>query len=442
MQTGRVIDGRYEVLGELGRGSMGVVYRARDIGLGRQVALKIIAPEYGKSVDVVRAFQKEARALASLRSDHVVQVFAAGVEEGSLFFAMEFVNGRSLEDCIEEHLSQNAVVGLTRSLTILQQVASGLDAVHRADIVHRDVKPSNIVIEDRTGRPVVIDFGLAVGRADKLSGLTRHAGTPTYMSPEQIDGKDITSLSDVYSFACTAFELLTGTLPFNGSNVQTLMIKHKLEPPPLLSSRRPDLRAADEVLVRALAKKPEDRFQTCTELVRAIEEKLDHTEPGWFSPVSHRSSQHTLPPTSSKFEILVVDDDPTFASFVSRAATIAFHGVPNRISVAHDGRAALERATESPPQLVTLDYDMPGMDGIETLARLRGLPRGTEARVLVMSATAGEDQHWRFGVLGIEDFIRKPIQLPQLMKIFGQVTLAAGWESGIVKRKSPLSQRS
>jgi len=146
---------------QLGKGAMGVVLRVRDIGLDRDVALKLIAPPFIADPSAATRFRREAAALAAIRNEHVVQVYSFGPHEGSFFFAMEYVRGPTLEALMRQHADHGAFVPLHRALTILLQVASGLDAAHHAGIVHRDVKPSNIVIEEHTGRPVLVDFGLA-----------------------------------------------------------------------------------------------------------------------------------------------------------------------------------------------------------------------------------------------------------------------------------------
>jgi serine/threonine protein kinase len=178
-----IIDGRYRVESELGRGGMGVVYVARDAWLDRPVALKVIAASWASDARATDRFQKEAKALASVRSQHVVQVYAFGPHEGSYFFAMEYVHGRSLRAIIAEHKQHNATIPVHRTLAILSQIANGISAVHAAGIIHRDVKPANIVIEDDTGRPVLVDFGLASPGDDPSQAIAM--GTPQYMAPEQ-----------------------------------------------------------------------------------------------------------------------------------------------------------------------------------------------------------------------------------------------------------------
>ena len=146
LEVGATVDGRYRVDSELGRGGMGVVYLARDTWLDRNVALKVIAPTWARDSEITARFLREAKALASIRSNYVVQVYAFGVHDGSYFFAMEYVRGRTVKQLVSEHRKHGATIQTHRALTILNRIARGLDAVHAAGILHRDVKPSNIVI--------------------------------------------------------------------------------------------------------------------------------------------------------------------------------------------------------------------------------------------------------------------------------------------------------
>ncbi len=432
-----VVDGRYGVESVVGHGGMGIVYLARDAGLGRPVALKMIAPRWASDDGVVASFQREAKALASIRSQFVVQVYAFGLHEGSYFFAMEYVRGRTLRQILAEHREHRDTIPLHRTLTILHRVAQGIDAVHAAGIVHRDVKPSNIVIEEDTGRPVLVDFGLAVPSADPAAALA--IGTPQYMAPEQagvgVPGASVTARTDVYSLGITAFEMLSGQLPFDSKDLAQLMRQHARRRPPALSSLRRDLAPFDKVILRALAKDPAERYPTCT----AFAEVLAAAGERWIT-----STLPTLPPPAGEgdaaldddgaaqaaapgaepargrpFFALVVDDSPVFRRFTMQATQLALfrHKKDLRVLVegAGSGQAALERAAAEPPDLVLLDFDMPGLDGVDTLSRLRALPGGGQARVVVLSGRVGAADRWRFAVLGVHDFVAKPIDFRQLV---------------------------
>ncbi|MBN9166589.1 MAG: serine/threonine protein kinase, partial [Myxococcales bacterium] len=188
-----VIDGRYRVLGRLGAGAMGVVLRAEDVFLERPVAIKIVAPS--KDPAVGQRFVKEAQALAQVRHENVVQVYAFGPFQHSAYLAMELVMGESLESIIDAHTRQGTTVALPRAVALLRAVAHGLDAVHARQLVHRDVKPANIIVEKGTDRPVLIDFGLARRRSKSDPRISITGGTPSYMAPEQAQDPDGTRVT-------------------------------------------------------------------------------------------------------------------------------------------------------------------------------------------------------------------------------------------------------
>lgn len=413
-----LVDGRYQLESELGRGGMGVVYRATDTWLGRRSALKVIASSLARSPVATASFLREAQALASVRSQHVVQVYAFGSYERSYFFAMEYIPGRNLRQIIMEHRAHGDAVPVYRAMTILTQIADGIDAVHAAGIIHRDVKPSNIVIEEDTGRPVLVDFGLATPSDD--SSLLPNLGSPQYMAPEQsrrgATANLITAQVDVYALGCTAFEALTGNLPFPSRDLAELLRMHAQSPPPPLSSFKPELAPFDAPIARALAKEPRDRYASCAELGLALTAAGARWTKG-FAP-SRPPSRPAV--KNAPLRILVVDDDPAFRKVAAQAVQLAYfqHQKDLRVVVvgAASGAEAISCVESAPPDLVLLDYDMPGLDGADTLARLRGLPGGERARVIVLSETIGAVDRWRFSVLGVKDFVNKPIVFTRLVE--------------------------
>jgi eukaryotic-like serine/threonine-protein kinase len=423
-----LIDGRYQVESELGRGAMGVVYLARDVWLRRAVAVKVIAPALPRDPAAVNSFLQEAMALASVRSQHVVQVYAFGPHEGSYFSAMEHIRGRSLHEIIAEHRRHGAFIPVHRALTILSRIADGLTAVHQAGILHRDVKPENIVIEEDTGRPVLVDFGLAAP-SDVGLNLQPAGGSPAYMAPEQagcgVPGRAVTARADLYAFGCTAFELLTGRLPFEASDPVELIEHHARTPPPVLSSVRRELAPFDVVFTRALAKDPLDRYESCAEMASAL------MAAGAAWKVDEPSSIGRLSEGDRPRRVLVVDDDPAFGRFAARAVELVFQRHV-QVSVTGTGAQAIAIAEQARPDLVLLDYDMPDLDGIDTLSRLRALPGGDRVRVLVLSTEAGiEVSRWRFSILGVKDFVAKPVGLQALAERVEVIADRSGWRLGM-----------
>ncbi len=427
----QLVDGRYAIIGELGSGAMGVVYLARDVGLGRDVALKLIAPRALAAPGAAGRFRDEAAALASIRNDNIVSVYAFGPHDGSLFFAMEYVAGRTLEELIVEHARHGSTIPVHRALTLLTQVARGLAAVHARGLVHRDVKPANIVVEDGTARPVLVDFGLALRDAPDAPEAER-GGTPAYMAPEQgplaLPSTRVTLASDVYSLGCTAFELLTGRQPFLGDSIDDLLRQHAEAPPPLLSAIRPELASLSGVIARCLAKRPELRFESCALLADALEEAgaawLEVFRGASTMDLARTGSFPAAEPTAVR--VLVIDDDDAFRRFATRAAQLAFYRTPVKVVSVASGEEAVREARRAPPHLVLLDYDMPGLDGVMTLSALRALPEGAAARVIVLSASAGSEQRWRFGAMGVSHFVSKPVPFEQLVEGLASVAQRAG----------------
>jgi serine/threonine-protein kinase len=270
---GAIVDGRYSLEKVIGSGAMGVVYLARDLNLDRPLALKLIARELAQDPQTIARFRREAQALATVKHQHVVQVYAYGPHDGAYFFAMEFIDGETLDHMMTSHGSPLPLQTVT---SILRAVASGLGAVHAKKLVHRDVKPGNIVVENGTGRPVLVDFGLAANVRPTDGRTSFVGGTPYYMAPEQIKAGEDNAIppgpaADQYALACMTFELLTGRPPFESANVTAILSGHLHRTPPLLSATHPDLAAIDEPLQRALAKRPEDRFESCEAFIAALE---------------------------------------------------------------------------------------------------------------------------------------------------------------------------
>jgi eukaryotic-like serine/threonine-protein kinase len=423
-----LIDGRYEIEAELGVGGMGIVYLARDVGLDRRVAVKVIAPAWSRDSGIATRFQQEARALASVRSPHVVQIYAFGRHGESYFFAMEYVRGRGLDAILEEHIKHGARLPLHRALTILAKVAEGVGAVHAAGIIHGDVKPSNIVIEEDTGRPVLVDFGLA-GQGNDVGDFG--GGTPSYASPEQAGlgppGSNVSPRSDVYALGCTAFELLTGHLPFEVKDPLEMLRCHAKTPPPHVSSHVPELSSFDPIFDKALAKNPDNRHESVAAFSAALMKaaiSVDKMQARAVAaqPISRRRDQ------SRPLEVLVVDDDPDFRKFAIRAVKLAFFGMRLRVSAAMTGAEALAAGEQETPDLVLLDFDMPGFDGVQTLSEMREMPYGDRARVIVMSTPTGLlASRWRFSILGVQDFLAKPVELKILVETLAAIGSRAGW---------------
>lgn len=257
--------GRYDVLAVLGRGGMGVVYHAYDPILDRHVALKQLAPVL-RQTDVVRHLRHEAISAARLRHPNIALLYEFGAAGDLPFLAMEYVSGVQLRALLER-----GRLPITRALHILEQIADALDYAHRMGVVHCDIKPSNILVDD-ADHAVLIDFGLAEIIADSPDTAdTTLLGTPHYMSPEQAAGRSADGRSDQYALAAVAYELLTGVPPFHRRSAAAVVHAHLYEALPPATERCPSLpEAVNAPLLRALAKAPDARFPSAAAFVAAL----------------------------------------------------------------------------------------------------------------------------------------------------------------------------
>ncbi len=277
-RVGMLLLGKYRVVRKIGEGGMGAVYEARHEGVGRRVAVKCLHARFAADPHVVARFHREALASNAVQNEHIVDVYDMDrFPDGSPFLAMEFLEGRELAAV----LKHDGPLPASRVVHVMSQVCRALSAAHAKGIVHRDLKPENIFLVRRGSEEEfvkILDFGISKMKehAEALAGgLTKTGmamGPPFYMAPEQAQGlRDVDGRADVYALGVILFEALTGGLPFNAESYPALMVKILLEPPPRLNAYRPDLPVALEgVVERALAKKPEERFQTMAELSAAL----------------------------------------------------------------------------------------------------------------------------------------------------------------------------
>ncbi len=268
--------GQYEIQRELGRGGMGIVLLARDERLDRQVALKVLPPSLADQPDTRERFLREARMSAQLSHPNIVPVHRADDIGGFAFFAMGYVDGETLGDRVRDR----GTIPAADVVRLLREVAWALAYAHARGIVHRDVKPENILIERSSGRAIVTDFGIA--RADYHPSLTQDGhvlGTVHYMSPEQASGEAVDGRSDLYALGCVGFLALSGRLPFEGTSPQAVLIAHATKQPPRLQDVAPGVPASlASVIDRCLLKHPDDRFATGEELADALGKAVTSVE--------------------------------------------------------------------------------------------------------------------------------------------------------------------
>lgn len=422
-----LVDGRYELGEEIGHGGMGIVHRARDVELDRPVAVKLILPALTRAPEVLNQFRREARALASVQSPHVVRIYAFGMHRGSAFFAMEYVEGEDLGDVIAANLRRRELVPLDMAMRTLGQVAQGLDAVHAAGLVHRDVKPDNVLVERTTGRPVLVDFGLALA-AMQQSGEFIAVGTPHYMAPEHAAGGRIGPASDVYAFACSAYEVLTGRLPFDAVHtVETIRMHMMVEPPPPSRWRR-ELAPLDRAFARALDKTPSARHATAGEFAAELERALGVA---WHVPVP-RGIPGDAP--DERPLVLVVTGDAALAKVCGRALALALFGARSRVVTTRTAEDAESRIRAQAPCLLILDPELEG-DATLVAETLRAHPDGTDAR-LVLARAPAESQRAAWRRLRGAEVLPRPDDFSVLLRELERLAIACGLGRGAAPAKT------
>src|SRR5215212_1924988 len=257
-----LFDGRYRIVRKLGTGGMANVYLAEDQELGRRVAIKILDERHASDEQFVERFRREAKNAAALSHPNIVSIYDRGEAEGTYYIAMEYLDGRTLKELLVRFGPPpiRIAVGYTR------QILSGLAFAHRFGLVHRDIKPHNVLV-DSAGHVKVTDFGIARSGSSQMTEAGSIIGTAQYLSPEQARGAPVDQRSDIYSVGVLLYELLTGSVPFTGDTPVEIAMKHLSEVPQQPSKRRPNVpRGLDLAVVRALAKDPDDRYQTAEEM--------------------------------------------------------------------------------------------------------------------------------------------------------------------------------
>jgi serine/threonine-protein kinase len=419
--SGDLVDGRYRIVTALGRGGFGVVYRAEDVHLKRYVAIKLAHEDMRDRVRDI-SFESEAAAMAAIHHPNVALVHAFGMHGAAPFFVMEHVAGASLEKSLRAHRDHGAHVPMHTALHVVQQIALGLGAAHAAGLVHRDVKPDNVIIEEHTGRPVLVDFGIAVSVKRSIHDVV---GTAAYMPPEASSpGERLGPASDQYSLACMTFELLTGHQPFEATSQVAIFEKHLDAPRPSASAYRPELAPCDAVLQRGMAVDPAGRWPSCI----AFADALADVTRGLERPPTEAVAWAPLPLAARR--VLVVEDDPVAVKLLSRAAQVAFADADVAVSRARTGPDAVANAERATPSLVVLDYHLPGIDGVEVLSRIRAMPGGDRVAVIVASGTVGASERWRFSILGVQDFIDKPLDFAHTVDRIAAIGRRRGWIVG------------
>jgi eukaryotic-like serine/threonine-protein kinase len=361
MVVGERVAGRYELEELVGTGGMSSVYRAHDTMLDRKVALKVLHAHYTDDDEYVERFRREARSVAQLSHPNIVTVIDRGEEDGSQFIVFEYIGG----DNLKELVSRSGAMPVATAVSLAHQIARALAFAHENGLVHRDVKPQNVLLNG-DGRAKVTDFGIARS-LDVKHGMTQTGtvlGTSDYIAPEQAQGQTISAQTDVYSLGVVLWELLTGEVPFPGENFVAVAMRHINEAPPHVRDRRPDVSPRlDAALQRAMAKDPRDRFPSmdafCAELAACLQE-LEHGQPDEGATVIVPPGPRRPPPQRSRSRVpwLPIALAALLAAAAVAAAVIAWQR-------SHDSNGGTPHVT--PPAQVHLSgvgaFDPFGGDG-------------------------------------------------------------------------------
>jgi len=358
--VGRRID-RYKIQAEIGRGGMARVYRALDTILGRQVALKVLSPQLASDPEFSARFRREGKIVAALQHPHIVTLFDVGESDGIQYLAMDFIDGRSVYAVINE---RDALPGEAVAI-IVRAVASALDYAHSRGAIHRDIKPQNILL-DTNGRILLTDFGISVSSNDESGRLTRTGlfmGTPEYMSPEQVSGNTVDYRTDLYSLAITTYEMFSGEIPFRG-NTPDLIVAHAQKAPPPLPTQingLPD--ALVDILAKALAKDPADRYQSGLAFSTAIDATFASLPTTTVSTALVAGLAQPLNASPKATRTIESDDGITTDPTIQPAPTLNTSTQPRRRNVP-EARSNLPNRRFVRTQAIPLNFILPIVIGL------------------------------------------------------------------------------
>ena len=438
---GKVVAGYY-IEERIARGGMGLVYRAKHINLRRRAAIKIIAPELAENQKFRERFNREARIAGALHHPNIVTVYDAGEQDGLLYIAMQYIDGSDLASVLHER----GRLRRYRALDVCCQVGAALDTAHAQGLIHRDVKPANVLIEGRTA--FLTDFGVtkqSVGTPVELTKAGDMVGTVDYIAPEQIEGGQIDARTDIYSLGCLFYQCLTGEPPFARDTSVASIYAHLSEEPPMVTSARPELPSGlDAVIARALAKLPARRFPTCADMMSAARAAIDAAGPlveGALSPpVPWVGDQADVPTYVGDRLVPALGDHSGRATSVgpdahevdrdavavqrprlllaglgtsARASARVAAGQRFDVEEAQAGESLLDAVRDRRPDLVIVAWDAPGLPASESVAALRAQADTREAKVLLLVDYAQASRS-EVAAAGADDRLSAPFSPLQL----------------------------
>ncbi len=400
-EPGQIVADSYEIRALLGAGAMGEVYDAHDRALNRRVALKVerpgVAPDY---------LVREGRALAAIRHPGVVTVHTVGRHGGVAFLVLERVYGLSLDRMIEDRRGRGERFAIAEALDLLVAIADALSVVHGAGLVHRDVKPGNVMLAPG-GRVVLMDFGLVLPHADRAGHRTA-AGSLQYMGPEALTGDIVegaASLLDVYAVGVLAYELLCGIAPFDGADARDLYRAKMRKPVPSVAWLRPDVPPAlDDLVAQLIAPDPQERPQGAEAVLwqlRALRTRV------------------SAAPEARPFSVLIVDDDEDMRRMLALYVRAAAAGA--EIEATGEGRQAIRAVRRRVPDLLLVDLDLPDINGIEVCMLLRGMRLGDGCLIVSVSSRATQADVELLHQLGVRSLQKGPELVTQLAEIVERI---------------------
>ena len=288
--------GPYVIVGELGKGGMGTVYHARHVETAEEVALKVLPPALARETHFVLRFKREITTLKQLNHPNIVQIRDHGQDGDIYYYGMEYVEGRSLEDLIDE---EGAAADIHETIRIMRETADALGFAHSKGIIHRDIKPANILL-DLAGKVKLTDFGIAkMVEATRMTATGAAMGTAEYMAPEQAEGKTVDARTDVYSLGVVFYRMVAGRLPFTGATAVEMMKQHRFNIPEPPKNYNPELNANLSAMIdKMLAKNPKERFESMAEFVRQlnrVEDQIRRAEEAAKNPSAGRSAAAARP---------------------------------------------------------------------------------------------------------------------------------------------------
>ncbi|MGB8220987.1 MAG: protein kinase [Polyangiales bacterium] len=399
--TGELLDGIYEIVLLLGRGGMGQVFEAHDHLLNRRVAIKAAWPN-----PLTPPLRNEARALAAFQHPSLVSVHTLGEHRGIDYLVMERVYGVSLTQHAATRSGSGERFSPGEVVQILLPAAEGLSVVHRAGLVHRDIKPDNIMLTP-AHRVVLMDFGLVLPEFD-VNGKQRVAGSPPYMAPEALLNTAATGsghLVDIFGLGVVAYELLTGIRPYSGMTIREVIASHDRGQPTTLAELRPDCPLAlCELVHEMLNPNPQMRVQSAEAAawqLRAVRDERPRTD----NPILTRRKGPS---------VLIVDDDVDLAKILTFYVRQIVG--PSDIRVAHDGEEALRAVQKKEPDVMLLDLHMPRMNGVELCMQLKGDGLAQTCSIISVSAGAQDHDVQLLHQLGIHHFVEKGSNLRERLR--------------------------